>query len=51
MVFFERLAARAQAYLLREGVGQFGSVALFDADWGALDAMGERVKQARAMAS
>ena len=50
MLFFEQLAARAQAYLLREGVELFGS-APFDADWDALDAMGEQVKQARAMAS
>ena len=51
MMFFEQLAARAQAYLLREGVTQFGSRPLFDADWDALNAMGEQVKQARAVAS
>ena len=51
MVFFEQLAARAQAYLLREGVELFGGAPVFDADWDALDAMGERVKQARATAS
>ena len=37
-IFQEQLAARAQAYLLREGVELYGSVPLFDADWGALDA-------------
>lgn len=50
-LFFEQLAARAQAYLLREGVEQFGSVAMFDADLDALNAVGEQVKQARGMAS
>ena len=47
----EQLAARAQAYLLREGVERFGSAPFFNADWDALDAMGERVKQARVTAS
>lgn len=49
-IFHEQLAARAQAYLLREGVERFGSVPSFDADWDALNAMGERVRQARATA-
>ena len=51
MIFHEQLAARAQAYLLREGVKLFRSAPVFDADWDALNAMGEHVKQARAMAS
>ena len=50
-IFHEQLAARAQAYLLREGVERFGSVPSFDADWDALNALNEQVKQARAMAS
>ena len=50
-LFHEQLAARAQAYLLREGVERFGNAPLFDADLEALDAMGEQVAQARAMAS
>ena len=36
--------------LLREGVEQFGSAPFSNADWDALDAMGEEVERARAMA-
>ncbi len=47
----ERLAARAQAWLLRRGVQELGSVPHFDADRDALAAMGREVAAARAAAS
>jgi len=46
----EYLAGRAQAYLLREGVAQYGKVPFFDADREALQSVEGRIAQARAVA-
>ena len=50
-VAFEYLAARAQAYLLREGVSRYGVVPLFDADHDALTAVESQIADARALAA
>ena len=43
-MFIEFLASRAQDYLARKGVGQFGGIPVFDADRSVLDAFGKRVR-------
>ncbi len=47
---FEYLAWRAQQYLLRHGVEDFGAIPVFDADWDALSATFREAQQARAKA-
>ena len=44
---FEYLAWRAQEYLLRHGVEEFGEVPVFDADMDALAGMGREAQRAR----
>ena len=47
-IYLEQLAAQAQDYLLLHGAKRFGAIRVFDADWNALTALGQRVDEARA---
>ena len=49
-LLLEMLAARAQAYLEREGARTFGSMPIFDADPAVLQAVGTQVAEARGAA-
>ena len=50
VMFIELLAARAEAYLAREGVKRFGTIPFFDSDPSILETVRQQVAQARALA-
>ena len=50
-MFVEFLASRAQAYLAREGVKQFGGLPRFDADPTLMASINSQITQARAVAT